>query len=293
MWVQMYQNIAIEEFKTIVLNANSMRSASKELNIPFSTFKRIAISLNIYKTNQSGVGLPKGETKNIEKLNRILSGAYNPYISGNTLKTRLVKYGLINNKCSICGLSNTWNDKPLMLQMDHIDGNNRNNKKENLRILCPNCHTQTPTYTGRNKTKKNKADYSKLQELISNNKPQNISELCSLLGIRKAITNFKKINIELLQQQIKTDIQLKCLNCNTHITDKSKSGYCNKCSHILQYRTEHPSKERLLTELKISNPYALGKKYGVSDNAIRHWMKGYDIPTKKNELKEYLASLPT
>lgn len=47
--------------------------------------------------------------------------------------------------CECCGIS-SWNDRPLTLEMDHIDGNTRNNIRENLRILCPNCHSQTPTY---------------------------------------------------------------------------------------------------------------------------------------------------
>lgn len=289
----MNANISIEEFKEVVSQSNSMRDASIKLNIPFSTFKRIALSLNIYKTNQSGVGLRKRTSTNIEIINRILSGVYNPYITGNTLKNRLIKYELIDNVCNMCGLSNTWNDKPLVLQMDHIDGNNRNNKKENLRLLCPNCHTQTPTYTGRNNVKKTKVDYSNLHEVVSNNNPLYINELCSLVGIRQCNTNCKKLNKELIIQNIDTSIQLKCLNCNTKITNKSKSGYCNKCSHILQHRTEHPSKQKLIEELKISNPYALGKKYGVSDNAIRKWMKNYNIPTKKVDLLLYLENTPS
>lgn len=53
--------------------------------------------------------------------------------------------------CEECGLSNEWNGKKLTLQMDHIDGNADNNNLENLRIVCPNCHTQTPTYGSKNK----------------------------------------------------------------------------------------------------------------------------------------------
>lgn len=62
------------------------------------------------------------------------------------LKKRLVKEGIMENVCAICGQLPVWNNKPLMMQLDHIDGNHFNNALINLRILCPNCHTQTDTW---------------------------------------------------------------------------------------------------------------------------------------------------
>lgn len=55
-----------------------------------------------------------------------------------------------NYKCLQCGLDSWW-DKPITLELDHIDGNSSNNKEKNLRCLCPNCHSQTPTYKAKNK----------------------------------------------------------------------------------------------------------------------------------------------
>lgn len=54
------------------------------------------------------------------------------------------------NQCSVCGISD-WNNKPIILELEHKDGNSENNSKENLCLICPNCHSQTDTYKGKNK----------------------------------------------------------------------------------------------------------------------------------------------
>ena len=54
-------------------------------------------------------------------------------------------------KCSECGIKGTYNSKPLVLECDHIDGVPTNQSPKNLRLICPNCHSQTNTFKGRNK----------------------------------------------------------------------------------------------------------------------------------------------
>lgn len=53
--------------------------------------------------------------------------------------------------CAICELPSEWNGRPLVLVLDHIDGDASNNRRENLRLVCPNCDSQLPTYKSRNK----------------------------------------------------------------------------------------------------------------------------------------------
>lgn len=59
-----------------------------------------------------------------------------------------------DSKCEICGQIKTWNNKPLTMILDHIDGDNHNNIIENLRWICPNCNSQLPTFSGRNNKKR-------------------------------------------------------------------------------------------------------------------------------------------
>lgn len=71
------------------------------------------------------------------------------------LKNRLINEGIKQDICEICGCSNNWNDKPLVLQLDHINGDHSDNRLENLRILCPNCHSQTETFGNKRNKKHN------------------------------------------------------------------------------------------------------------------------------------------
>jgi len=68
----------------------------------------------------------------------------------NHLKGRLLRAGLWTNQCVACGISE-WRDRPLMMHLHHINGDGTDNRLANLQLLCPNCHSQTDNYSGRNR----------------------------------------------------------------------------------------------------------------------------------------------
>lgn len=127
-----------------------MAQAAKALGIPFNTFKRKAKRLGIYKTNQSGKGLKKNSQPPSTRPFEDILVEHSTYSSTHNLKRRLIRAGLLEEKCVWCGLTDTWNGKMLVLQLDHINGISNDHRLENLRLLCPNCHSQTETYCARN-----------------------------------------------------------------------------------------------------------------------------------------------
>lgn len=129
----------------------NMAEAAAQLKLHFNTFKRRAKLLNVYKANQGnkGVSKPKAEGRGKISLEEILSGLH-PQYQTFKLKLRLFECGLKNNKCDECKLDH-WNGKTIQCELDHIDGDRTNHRLENLRILCPNCHSQTDTFRAKNK----------------------------------------------------------------------------------------------------------------------------------------------
>lgn len=144
-----------EELKPIIeaaiKSSNSMREAASKTNLNPKTFFKYAKHLGLFKPNQSGKNIIKNTPYYI-KMDEILKGLH-PGFSTSKLAKRLFAENIKPRECEICKITH-WNNQLAPLELDHIDGNPYNHKLNNLRILCPNCHAQTPTYRGRNCIKK-------------------------------------------------------------------------------------------------------------------------------------------
>tara|TARA_R110000824_G_C15019676_1_gene658240 strand:+ start:285 stop:740 length:456 start_codon:yes stop_codon:yes gene_type:complete len=142
--------ISDEDIITICRSSQSMRQAAFKLNMSCTNLKRRAVKLGCYMPNMSGKGIrkPKVNDTRVIPLKDILDGKH-PKYERKDLKRRLLREGILENVCSICSLTE-WVGEALIMHLDHKNGVCNDNRLENLRMLCPNCHSQTHTYGGRN-----------------------------------------------------------------------------------------------------------------------------------------------
>ena len=125
-----------------------MAEAAAILNLHFNSFKKRANELGCYKPNQPGRGLNKMSPK--VSLDEIIIKGNVPHYQTYKLKRRLIEEGIKKNVCENCGCLD-WLGKPINFELHHVDGNRQNHKLNNLKLLCPNCHSQTDTYRAKNK----------------------------------------------------------------------------------------------------------------------------------------------
>lgn len=147
-----------EQFEKVVKKSLSIAQVCRELGI-------VAVGGN-YKTVHSKIKLWEIDTSHFTGAAWNVGERYRPvkekaplseicienstHTNTGSLKKRLYKEGLKEQKCECCGITE-WQNKPISLELDHINGVNTDNRLENLRILCPNCHSQTHSFRGKNK----------------------------------------------------------------------------------------------------------------------------------------------
>lgn len=236
-------SISDEDFKKLIKSNKTFSDCLRQLNLSISgSASRSIIKRRIKELNINTDHFDRYVNNNkIKRKKKIISDEdlfkINSFSCTSVIKNRILKYDLMEYKCAICGNEGTWNNRDLTLQLDHINGNRFDNRLENLRFLCPNCHAQTETYGSKN-MKYEKRKHIKYED----RKETAICQSCGKVFVKK---------------------------------DK-RQKFCNQeCSHMHQRRIEHPSKEQLLSDIEElnNNMCAIGRKYGVSDNTIRKWIK--------------------
>lgn len=174
--------------------------------------------------------------------------------SRQTLKVRLIKEGILEEKCSECKQGNEWQHKKLVLVLDHINGVPNDNRLENLRLLCPNCNSQTDTFTGRNR---------KTQEV-------------HIIGTMSNMPDAPIVNDLNPSQPLLSYVKVfHCLECNAVIDRQTKSGLCSPCAMKKLRKAVRPSQEEMNEMLLTLSMNQIGKKYGVAAATIKEWIVHY------------------
>ena len=227
-----------DEFTQIVRLSTSYMDLSKKLGYNsysgdlIATFKERIEQLNI-------------DTSHFNRVERIDRNEDNIFIEDSTASQKTLRKWYVKGEytpyiCSICGQPPEWQGKPLTLILDHINGNNHDDRLDNLRWVCPNCNQQLDTTGAR---------------------------------------NINKIRLKKLYY---------CVDCGKEIS--SGSTRCLECyqkSRVIPQEQMLVSREEL-KDLIRSMPFTqIGKRFGVSDNAVRKWCDKYHLPRKSSEIKKY------
>lgn len=171
------------------------------------------------------------------------------------------KYDLLTYQCS-CGNKGIWNNKPLTLQLEHKNGNNTDNRINNLEYLCPNCHAQTLTYGSKNKHKKIfekrykdliKYNNRKLEDedILNLSRNWEIEQETVIKWINSYKEKFKENNINIIVKESKLPVNIK---------DEKKH----------QQRLEDLKKMNNITKKDYK---VLSLKWDLKANSVRNWIR--------------------
>lgn len=184
----------------------------------------------------------------------------------NRLKKRMINAKIINNICQNCNIRE-WNGKPISLSLDHINGKNNDHRLENLRLLCVNCHSQTPTYKS-----KNRRPGANLKKTIWCNCGKYKGRSYKRCLECKPKNNTKKT----IRNKNQPQILYSCSECAAQMKNKPKSSppRCGNC-YQQEFHIKWPEIEELKMMIKKSNYSKVSRDLGVSDNAVRKHIKRY------------------
>jgi hypothetical protein len=166
------------------------------------------------------------------------------------LKRRLLAEGVKQPVCEICGQGEMWRGRRMALVLDHINGTHDDHRLENLRILCPNCNATLDTHCGRHKTRRH------------HDRP---CPVCA--EVFRPTTGGQRY-------------------CSASCAGR---GERNRRAQAARREVVRPAYARLVAEIDALGYAAVGRRYGVSDNAIRKWRRAYEAEAATTAAEEPLV----
>lgn len=256
-----------EQFVELIKNSSNIAEVLFKLGYTvkgnswgYSQVKRRMLDLNVDKKDFKGKSaLLTGITQKEISSDKLLKE--NCKHTRTVLRRCIIKNKLLPYRCAICGISK-WNEKTLSLELDHINGINNDNRLENLRFLCPNCHSQTCTYGSRNQ-QKNESRYEISDELYklvvdTYDKYRSIKVVASVLGIRRCVVT--KIVNETGQK---------------HSNQKYVIRYDEKYNEIKRYGSLVEAAKDLIANNELKTKRIKTATRTISYNKDNFWLNSY------------------
>lgn len=256
-----------EQFVELIKNSSNIAEVLFKLGYTvkgnswgYSQVKRRMLDLNVDKKDFKGKSaLLTGITQKEISPDKLLKE--NCKHTRTVLRRCIIKNKLLPYRCAICGISK-WNEKTLSLELDHINGINNDNRLENLRFLCPNCHSQTCTYGSRNQ-QKNESRYEISDELYklvvdTYDKYRSIKVVASVLGIRRCVVT--KIVNETGQK---------------HSNQKYVIRYDEKYNEIKRYGSLVEAAKDLIANNELKTKRIKTATRTISYNKDNFWLNSY------------------
>ena len=244
------KNVSKEEIIDALENVGTITSAAMLLGLSYKIFtflcKKYEIDCEKYKKTKKDY---RHITKEIIE-NEVFTNK--KFLSTSSLRKNLIKFGYKLNVCEYCGIKE-WNGKALTLEIHHLDGNRYNNKLDNLVIICPNCHSQTEHFRGKNKlSTKEKAAI-------------NIEHKPYKRGSKKP----NKVK--------KEEIKKICRFCGKEFSGRNKSFCSRECCEKFASKNVLDKDTLLKLIPNFKSLRSLSNSLNISDNTIKKWIKKYNI----------------
>ncbi len=267
-----------EEFKEVALRSVTYTELIRKLGRPISGGSFITI-----KNRLKRVGIPEshfinerrttcskergnwGGNTTLKPDEILVNGRHSDGRKENTHKLRSAFLSTgVQELCSICGLKPEWNGQPLRLQIDHINGIPTDNRRENLRFICPNCHSQTETFG-----------------------TKNVKRPLGRKGNKSHISGEKieRNSVKKKEKALSYRVDVECSGCSVKfLRRKSRIHAANYCTseckkkyQSVQTKANWPPDAELVEMVKNSSRLQIGKILGVSDKAVSKRLKRIGI----------------